>query len=322
MNSNPFFSIVLPAYNAECFLVKTLNSIVSQGFKAYELLLVNDGSTDGTLKICQEFASASSQIKLIDKINEGVAIARNVALKNAKGRYVLFVDADDVFFPNALEFIHDELLRNEVDYLRYEFQTIDIEDRPLFPNYEARVRKKYEGRLMDGATCLRKLVRGEFFLWTSALKRLIIEENNLKFVPGCTYNEDTLFISQYLSCANTCIYVEKVLYGYRKNDMAATSRFTSKNLVDVMGVYEAMMTLAKEQSYPLSIELKKTAQCLALHIYEEHFLTANQKKCQAIFQECIRQPLLFEWKTMAVFGCFAEYLWKMKVMLNKIIRRL
>lgn len=322
MSKPPFFSIILPAFNAGMLVARTLNSIVSQDFTDYELLVVNDGSTDNTLEICKEFASAFSQVKLIDKINEGVAVARNEALQIARGEYILFVDADDILYAHALRQIYDELQADRVDYLRYEFQTIDNEDKALFPNYEARQRQRYERRVVDGASCIQLLVRGEFFLWASAFRRQIIEDSNLHFVAGCTYNEDTLFITQYLVNAKRCSYIGQVLYGYRKTDGAVTAHFTIKNLTDVIAVYEQLMRLARQQKGALSMEIQKTAQQLALHIYEERNLMSGQETCNKVFDECMKQPLTFEWKTMSWFGHVAEYLWKTKIIATKILRRL
>lgn len=145
MQQQPFFSIILPAYNAELFLARTLTSIFSQDFSDYELLLVNDGSTDNTLDICKEFAAVYPQVKVIDKKNEGVAVARNAALQAAQGKYILFVDADDIFYPQSFKKIYERLLESDVDYLRYEFQTIDADDHPLFP-----IMKPIKGRSMMG----------------------------------------------------------------------------------------------------------------------------------------------------------------------------
>lgn len=145
MQQQPFFSIILPAYNAELFLARTLTSIFSQDFSDYELLLVNDGSTDNTLDICKEFAAVYPQVKVIDKKNEGVAVARNAALQAAQGKYILFVDADDIFYPQSFKKIYERLLESDVDYLRYEFQTIDADDHPYFP-----IMKPIKGRSMMG----------------------------------------------------------------------------------------------------------------------------------------------------------------------------
>ena len=322
MQLQPFFSIILPAYNAELFLARTLTSIFSQDFSDYELLLVNDGSTDNTLDICKEFAAVYPQVKVIDKKNEGVAVARNAALQAAQGKYILFVDADDIFYPQALKKIYERLRESDVDYLRYEFQTIDSDDHPLFPNYEAHKRKECDGAICEGVKCIEKLVRREFFLWSSAFKREIIEKNHITFLEGCTYNEDTLFISQFLCSVQRGSYLDQVLYGYRKSDVAVTSRFTAKNLSDIMDVYGRLMSLADRKVKPLSTELKRTAQCLALHIYEEQSLAPDSEACRGIFNECMRSPLLFEWRMMAIFGHYAEFLWKIKVIIIKILRRL
>ena len=249
-------------------------------------------------------------------------MARNAALQAAQGKYILFVDADDIFYPQSFKKIYERLLESDVDYLRYEFQTIDSDDHPLFPNYEAHKRKKYDGAICNGVKCIEKLVRREFFLWSSAFKREIIEKNHITFLEGCTYNEDTLFISQFLCSVQSGTYLDQVLYGYRKSDVAVTSRFTAKNLSDIMDVYGRLMFLANRKVKPLSTELKRTAQCLALHIYEEQSLAPDSEACRGIFNECMRSPLLFEWRMMAIFGHYAEFLWKIKVIIIKILRRL
>lgn len=318
---NFFFSIIIPAYNAARYLPRTLQSIVSQNFSDYELILVNDGSVDETLDICQEWENKCEQIVVIDKKNEGVAIARNVALDKATGKYILFVDSDDVLFTDALPSIYDALVKNPVDYLRYEFQLIDENDASLYPNYEAKKRKKYAYKNMKNCQCIHEIVRGEFFTPTSAFRREIIEERHIRFKEGCTYNEDTLFISQYLSFAVSCCYLPLVLYGYRKISTAVTARFTRKNFDDVLSVYDCLNLLAKEQNTDYALELRKTAQNLALHLFEMRRMAENEAVCSVIFESCMQDPLLFEWRTLKIFGTKATILWKIKNVVKKMIRR-
>ena len=96
-----YFSIIIPAYNAEKYIELCLDSISKQSFNDYELIIINDGSTDHTFNICNRFALNKKQIHLINKENAGVSVARNVGLQQAEGEYVLFVDADDILYPNA-----------------------------------------------------------------------------------------------------------------------------------------------------------------------------------------------------------------------------
>lgn len=318
----PFFSIILPAYNAEHFLAHSLDSIISQDFQDYELLVVNDGSVDGTLAICEQYAKIHPQLILINKENEGVSVARNFALDIAKGTYLLFVDADDILFPDALKTIHDSLLQKPVDYLRYEFQTIDQNGVDLYPNYEARARRNYANLVIDSSKCLHWLVRNEFFLWCSAFRREIIEEHHLRFLKGCTYNEDTLFICEYLSISRKAYYIDSVQYGYRKTPDAVTFKFTSKNFVDVMSVCERLMLLSESQEEIFGKEIEKVAQCLALHLYEEKALCSDGQRYTNVITACLRHPLLFEWKVYRVLGEKAVLLWHFHTFINKILRRL
>ena len=91
------FSIIVPIYNVEKYLVACLDSILRQTFKDYELILINDGSTDESLKICRTYLNKDKRIKLIDKSNGGLSSARNAGISKAEGDFILFIDSDDLY---------------------------------------------------------------------------------------------------------------------------------------------------------------------------------------------------------------------------------
>jgi len=99
----PFVSVVLPAYNAESFIVETINSILAQTYPHFEILVADDGSRDCTAALVEEMARNDSRIKLLRQSNQGVAAARNIAIKHARGEYIAPIDADDIWFPQKLE---------------------------------------------------------------------------------------------------------------------------------------------------------------------------------------------------------------------------
>ena len=170
-----FFSIILPVYNGERFLSQSIESVLSQSFRDYELIIINDGSTDSTLNICLSYASSDTRIRIVNKQNEGVSVARNQGLNIAKGEYILFIDSDDILYVNALNILHEKLCDVSLDYLRYEYQTIDENGKKLYPNYEAKIRAKYQGQILKSTDCIRYLVRNEFFLWSGVFKRSLID---------------------------------------------------------------------------------------------------------------------------------------------------
>ena len=101
--SVPFISIIVPVYNVAQFLSITLDSILNQQYTNYEIILINDGSTDESAEIAQRYASNDQRIVFIDKCNEGVATTRNKGLEVSRGNYIMFLDADDIIYPNTLD---------------------------------------------------------------------------------------------------------------------------------------------------------------------------------------------------------------------------
>lgn len=108
-------SVIVPVYNAGEFVGACIESVVSQTFADWELLLVDDGSTDGSNAICRRYASADQRIKLIEQPNGGVSSARNAGLDRASGRYVAFLDADDAFFPDTLSVLYGAAEGDDID---------------------------------------------------------------------------------------------------------------------------------------------------------------------------------------------------------------
>ena len=316
-----FFSIIMPAYNAEPYLHEAITSILSQSFTNFELIVVNDGSHDHTLDICKSFAKNDNRLKLIDKKNEGVAVARNTALDIAKGNYVMFVDSDDIVYPDALQLLYDSLQQDDYDYLRFEYKTIDSQGRDLYTNYEAKKRKGYIGKILDSSSCITKLVRGEFFSCVGVFKRSIIERHHLRLMGGCTYNEDTLFMMEYFMYSKSHSYIGDVLYGYRKTDSAVTAHFTDKNYRDVLSVAKRLISL-QQVPHGISQQVSKLViEMLCLNL-------VKSRKCELyheaveVFNFCLLSPLTLEWKLLKLLG-FNKGLCAISVVnfWRKVIRR-
>lgn len=313
-----YFSIILPVYNVDKYVETCLKSILDQEYRNFELIIVNDGSTDSTLHICKKISQQDYRVVIINKQNEGVSIARNRGLDIAKGLYVLFVDGDDVLYPKALEILHDKLQMNLLDYIRYEYKTIDEYGRDLYPNYEARKRAKFSGKIISSSECVESLVRNEFFLWSGAFKRDLIEKMQIRFLEGCTYNEDTLFMCRFFLCVTSCSYIPTVFYGYRKTNECVTSRFNDKNFSDILHVVDLLIQLNNKASIKW---LRKTIEVLTLRLLEsKSFKVLNIKKNLSY---CLLKPVTIEWKMMKLLGIkrFSK-IYSSLFFLHKIKRRL
>ena len=123
---SPFLSIIIPVFNVEGYLAQCLDSIFNQGIDDVEVIAVNDGSSDGSVSILQQYASLGWDFRIIEQENKGPSCARNIGIDEAKGRYLLFLDSDDLLAPGSLESIRMLDWKEQYDFI--EFDYIQFED--------------------------------------------------------------------------------------------------------------------------------------------------------------------------------------------------
>lgn len=321
------FSIIIPAYNAEKHIKACLLSVVNQTYDNFELIIIDDGSTDNTSKICSNFVINDERIKFITKKkNEGVSIARNKGIENANGKYIVFIDSDDIVDRNLLYVLFKTMASSDrtIDYIRYEFQTIDEKGQQLYPNYESKRRSKLKGKIVDAADCISKIARNEFFLWSGIFRKDIIDKYNILFKGNCSYNEDTLFMVQFFCHSKNHLYIPDVLYGYRKFDGAVTSKFSEKNYNDVRTVFSELCWIYNGKDSDFKKVLRNVIEGIGLRLYntKEYFNIENSKD-KSVFDFCINSPILIEWKLIKILGAnIAERFFPLVNFARKIIRRI
>lgn len=116
-------SVVIPVYNVENYLNDCVKSVVNQTYQNLEIILVDDGSTDSSPQMCDQYAKQDNRIKVIHQENSGVAIARNVGIKNASGSYLYFLDSDDYLVPNAIQIMYDTIEKEKSEIVFFEAET-------------------------------------------------------------------------------------------------------------------------------------------------------------------------------------------------------
>ena len=134
----PFFSIITPVYKAERFIQNCIESVLSQTYQDFELILIDDGSPDKSGTICDEYANNDSRIKVIHKLNGGVSNARNQGLDIATGIYILFLDSDDYLSPEALMFCKNVIDKCAIDILQFSIQGITVDGIQTYKNTSKR----------------------------------------------------------------------------------------------------------------------------------------------------------------------------------------
>lgn len=196
-------SIIIPIYNSEKYLEECLNSVLNQTYKNIEVLLINDGSTDESKKICEEYCKKYSNIKLINNINEGVSKARNKGLKLAKGEYVFFCDSDDIMHPRQLEKLSTNLKSTNSELSVCSFSefvnNVEFEKNKNFKLEEILNKDK----MLETIISDRKY---SGFLWNKLFKLDIIKmKSHLFFDEKISINEDQIFILEYIIRIKKCV---------------------------------------------------------------------------------------------------------------------
>lgn len=225
-------SVIIPIYNAEPYLCRCLDSVLNSTYRNFEVILVNDGSTDGSLGICQEYASKDSRIHLISQQNKGVSAARNRALEECHGEWAVFVDADDMIAPNFLGLIAREEYQNQ-DLLLFDFVDIGEESATAHPNPDSLFfSPETVPELLHHLFLRRQIIKGAHLnllgLWGKAYRMDLITQHSIRFSPQLFYGEDTLFNVQYFCEIKNYIYTPEPAYLYRFHVDSSSHRFNPK----------------------------------------------------------------------------------------------
>ena len=236
-------SIIIPIYNAESFIDKCLTSVVLQDMLDWECILVNDGSTDNSIDICNSWIEKDSKFRLINQVNQGVSAARNIGIEEAKGEWITFVDADDWLEPDYLS----SMISHSVD----SDLVVSGQIREYGDGRTIIYKPKHTNKIhiaSDDAEVFNDL-NVRFLLYApheKLFKANIIKDNKLTFQVGCSYGEDLQFVYSYLEHIDTVSTIDKALYHYRMADSGTLSTKFRKNQFDedyrqwliVYGFYE------------------------------------------------------------------------------------
>ncbi len=227
-------SVIVPVYNAEKYLRTCLDSIVNQTYKNLEIILVDDGSTDGSGAICDEYADKDVRIKVIHSTNKGVTAARINAFKTSSGDYITFVDADDFLDCNMFKKMLDTIMEDNTDiivcqYINYDSKTKKQEKSMLRPPIgiyykEDIVRLLKKNFLYNEKTGIAEMPP---FLWAKLIKREFVQEI-LNVEIGLSYNEDQVGIFTLLLRINSMSIIQDYFYYYRHHSVQATSVYTDR----------------------------------------------------------------------------------------------
>lgn len=216
-------SLIIPIYNASTYLAFSLESLLSQPFQDFELILVDDGSTDASPSICDEYAAKDERIRVLHEPHSGVANSRQVGLEAAKGMYILYVDADDQVDPCMIADMYQVAVDQEADMVLCDYREL---------THEGEVYRKQEPTSLDGVAVLEDILDGKLYgaLWNKMMRREWLLQTKAAFPQRLTMREDLVFLSQCLPYASKIAYIPKAFYGYeRRNASALTSHYVNES---------------------------------------------------------------------------------------------
>lgn len=243
----PTLSIIIPAYNVERYLAECLDSVVKQDNGKMEIVLVDDGSTDSTWKICQQYVEKYSCIHAFTKENEGLSATRNFGIQHACGRYVSFLDSDDFLADSAVEKLFDKIENGTYDVVVSLYENLDEATGERYPCGYRLEDAKVEN--LSGESLLQYLISGRVYDWYAVLqtvRKTYLEENHLYFEEGVNF-EDVRWTPNVLIHAGKVGYLDFPVYVYRRNRTGSiTATFSEKNFLSKLGVFDFIEAFSKK----------------------------------------------------------------------------
>lgn len=285
----PLISIIVPAYNIEQYLPECLNSILKQSFKNYEIIIIDDGSTDKTGVICDQYAKINSKVQVIHKVNEGLSVARNQGILKAKGKYLAFLDGDDWLADFALQNLINRIVESD-------YPDIVVNQMKGTPDIKTPIYKKensfdlitIEG--MDTTQQYQYFINLKWFCTAAVLfvvRRDFLLAKNLFFVKGLLHEDEHWCPKIFLSAKNIG-FNNSLYYINRTNrEGSITQTLTTKRVFDKLWIINDLIAqtnplIKNERNF---VVLKQRCQQLYTGILFEISLYQNNPKYDKLLQE-------------------------------------
>lgn len=246
------FSVIIPVFNSEDFLRECLDSVLNQTFTDFEVICINDGSTDGSVEILKEYSEKDQRFTYVSQENRGQGAARNHGLSLARGRYIQFLDSDDMFLPHAFEQIHKVLEENNLDLLFFDgdvFYDGENENNPKDFRPDLYRRNKNYGIGLPGQRMLVEMSKNDEYRVSPCMatfRRSFLFENKISFPEYIIY-EDNVFTAEAISLSKNCGHLPLSLYSRRvRTNSTMTSKKTAFNVISYFKVFVEMYKFSKE----------------------------------------------------------------------------
>ena len=240
-------SIIIPVYNGEKYLQKCIESLINQTYKNIEIIFLNDGSIDNSIKILQKYQKKDKRITLINKENTGVSDTRNIGISKATGKYICFCDCDDEYSPNYIELMHNTAVKFNVDVVKCNYKVVDSSNNPISSGDISDIsNKKYNSKEIK-EIIIPRLLNGNIPCF-SHLIMIKKDALNSKFPLNIAMMEDVVFYLNLFSKINSLYILYNQLYTIMYNEEGATNNIKNyeRNIKNIITVNQYIKDILKD----------------------------------------------------------------------------
>ncbi|GHV43984.1 hypothetical protein AGMMS49546_27150 [Spirochaetia bacterium] len=300
-------SIIIPTYNSEGFIEKTLEMLLSQGLDDCEIIIIDDGSTDNTHKICKRFIDDHHNMRFINIPHAGVSAARNTGVKNACGEYVYFFDSDDALTPNSMSEFKNMVRKNNL-YDIYAFGCQFKVNDKIKKSYSY---PWYNNRVFSGIELLYIYLEKKisFLICSLLIRRELLIQKNILFMPGVIIGEDVEFTLLVLSYAQTIYYTSKSFFIYQiRNDSTSKGYKTySIERFDAVKIIENRLLEIYNRYQKLLLQINFfMANLYTANLYFYLRSTVRDAHINQLFieyKQILRKKSKGEFRRLVIFAC-------------------
>ena len=278
-------SVIIPVYNAEKYLRETIQSVLNQTYQDFEIVAVNDGSTDHSLKILESISDP--RLKIINKENTGVSDTRNVALHAAMGEYICFLDADDYLSRNYLQHMYRIVENKNADMVVCNY--VPFRGTPVFIENKVVPQFVQSTKILAKADVL-------ILVGTKLIKKSTLFNNHILFENKMTYGEDLFFCWKTFLVSKNVWMIDETLYGYRMTPSGATSKYHANLYEKYKSAFEDLKHFSDDEHYEMDVFFTtRIPSFIRMTIREKSGILQKRNRLKYILGDPIIKKTLQNW---------------------------
>ncbi len=312
-------SVIMPVYNSEQYLRGAIDSVLTQSFEEFELLLVDDGSSDNSGKICDEYARENKKVKVYHNENQGICATRNFAMEKAKGKYLVFIDNDDNLIQGMLEENYKLAEKNKADIVKFSCVIDESYKNGFVEKRGNYFSKTFTFTDEESPKYFEILLKEKYFsyIWNGMYRKGFLEENNLKFNTDikCGYEDRILNYEIFFRAKKTVINKNPGYYYFQRYEHSTFKKFNENQLYSCLLSGEREYEIYKR--YSSNKEFKCKWEDRAIEYLLELLFTFDKAQCNLSLQE--KKDYLNKWRNNIIFKDWGD-INKFPVKKRKVIK--